>query len=235
MSLGCKQVIILLKIANNHLPAVERRCEDLKSEAYSIEGDKRNSVMSLQELSDQISDLSNTRDSCRLSCEEEKRQMAELHQKKMKLEALVNDYQDNNAEYVKVIKAVGEEVLGVLSNAKMFLRYALLSITESIRNDPKRYSSIFYNMSPSIIDYSGSSSQDYTDSCMYGPDNNTEANISMVLEEAEKLYNKLVKDCTNKTIKDLPNKIISEVASNGESLSLSLPRKELSDIQKDST
>ena len=90
-------------------------------------------------------------------------------------------------------------------------------------------------MSPSIIDYSGSSSQDYTDSCMYGPDNNTEANISMVLEEAEKLYNKLVKDCTNKTIKDLPNKIISEVASNGESLSLSLPRKELSDIQKDST
>jgi hypothetical protein len=99
MSLGCKQVIILLKIANNHLPAVEQRCKDLKSEAYSIEGDKWNSIMILQELSDQISDLCNTSDSCRLSFEEERREMAELHQKKVKLEALVNDFQDNNGEY----------------------------------------------------------------------------------------------------------------------------------------
>jgi cell division protein FtsB len=82
------------------------------------------------ELSDQISDLHNTSDSCRLSCEE-KRQMADLHQKKLKLEALVNDYQDNNEEYLNVIKSIGEEVLGVLSNAKVFLRCALLSITES--------------------------------------------------------------------------------------------------------
>ena len=73
--------------------------------------------------------------------------MAELHQKKMKLEALVNDFQDSNEEYLKIIKTVGEEVLGGLSNVKMFLRYALLSITESIRNNPERYRSIFYNMS----------------------------------------------------------------------------------------
>ena len=40
--------------------------------------------MILQELSDQISDLRNTSDSRRLSCEEERRQLAELHQEKMK-------------------------------------------------------------------------------------------------------------------------------------------------------
>jgi cell division protein FtsB len=61
--------------------------------------------------------------SCSLSCEE-KRQMADLHQKKLKLEALVNGFQDDNEEYLQVIKSVGEEVLGVLSNAKVFLRYA---------------------------------------------------------------------------------------------------------------
>ena len=66
----------LLAIANSHLPAVEQRCEDLNREVYSLEGNKRNSVMILQELSDQISDLRNTSDSYRLSCEEEKRQMA---------------------------------------------------------------------------------------------------------------------------------------------------------------
>jgi hypothetical protein len=113
--MNTQQVVNLLNIANNHLPAVKQRCEDLKRQVCSLEGDKRNSAMILQELSDQVSDLRNTSDSYRLSCEEERRQMAELHQKKMKLEALVNDFQDNNEEYLKVIKTVGEEVLGGLS------------------------------------------------------------------------------------------------------------------------
>jgi hypothetical protein len=117
--MNTQHVVNLLKIANNHLPAVKQRCEDLKREVYSLEGDKRNSTMILQELSDQISDLRNTSDSYRLSCEEERRQMAEIHQKKVKLEALVNDFQDNNEEYLKIIKTVGEEVLGVLSNVSV--------------------------------------------------------------------------------------------------------------------
>ena len=77
--MNSQQVIRLLTIANSHLPSVEQRCENLKKEVASLEGDKRNSAMILQELSDQISELSNTRntrDSCRLSCEQEKRQMA---------------------------------------------------------------------------------------------------------------------------------------------------------------
>ena len=148
----------------------------------SLEGDKRNSTMILQELSDQISDLRNTSDSCRLSCEQEKRQMAELHQKKVKLEALVNDFQDSNEEYLKVITNVGEEVLGGLSNVKMFLRCAILSITESIRNNPERFRLIFYNMSSQE-----DPSKDY----------GNEANASMIVDEAEKLFNKLVKDCIN--------------------------------------
>jgi hypothetical protein len=143
-----------------------------------------------------------------LSCKERGLEITKLQLQKIRLEAVVNDFQDRNEKYLKVIKSVGEEVLSALPNVKMFLRYALLSITESIRNNPERYRSIFYNMSPSIIDYSGnSSSQDYTSSSsMYGPDQqqksspnyNTEDNISMIVEEAEKLYNKVIKDCTNK-------------------------------------
>ena len=92
----------------------------------------------------------------------------------------------------------------------MFLRYALLSITESIRNNPERYSSIFYNMSPSITDYSGSSSQDYAASCMNrkqqqqnsSPDYDTATNAAIIIGEAEKLFYKLVKDSINKVITD---------------------------------
>ena len=71
---------------------------------------------------------------------------------------------------IKIIKTVGEDVLGVLSNAKVLLRCALLSITESIRNNPERYRSIFYNMS----------SQEYP-----SKDYGNEANASMIVDEAE--------------------------------------------------
>ena len=47
--MNTQHVVNLLKIANNHLPAVEQRCQELKREVYSLEGDKRNSAMILQE------------------------------------------------------------------------------------------------------------------------------------------------------------------------------------------
>jgi hypothetical protein len=70
----------------------------------------------------------------------------------------------------------------------------------------------------------------------WSPDYDTEANAAIIIDEAEQLFNKLIKDCVNKT-EDLTNKTISNLASDSKpssSLSL-LPRKELSDVQKDST
>jgi transposase-like protein len=231
-----QEVIRLLTIANNDLSSVECRCEKLKREANSLEGSINNSTMIAQELSDQISELSNTRDSYRSSCEGERRQMVELHQKMIRLEALVDNFQNNSEEYIKITRAVEYKVLGVLSNGKVLLRCALLSITESIRNDPERYRLIFYK-SPSITDYNSSSSnQPYTVSYMYGlqqpRDYNTEANAAVILDEAEKLYNKIVKDCIDKTVEDLKT---TNEASNSKPSSMSLlPRKVLSDVQKDS-
>jgi hypothetical protein len=99
-------------------------------------------------------------------------------------------------------------------------------------------------MSPSIIDYS---SQYYTASYVNGqiqqpqypsPNYNTKANVAIIVEEAEKLYNTVVKDCINKTVEDLTNKTIGNLASDSKpsssSLSL-LPQKEQSDVRKDST
>jgi hypothetical protein len=84
------------------------------------------------------------------------------------------------------------------------------SITESIRNNPERYRSLFYNM-PSVIDCYNTNTQDYAASYMYGGqiqqqrqysslDYNTEANIDMIVDEAEKLFNKAVKDCIKKLL-----------------------------------
>jgi hypothetical protein len=94
---------------------------------------------------------------------------------------------------------------------------------------------------PSIIDCYDSNSQDYTASNMYGSQSqqypslnyNTKANAAIIVDEAEKLYSKLIKDCMNKIVEGIKT---TDVVSDSESSSLSLsPRKELSDVQKDST
>jgi hypothetical protein len=137
-------------------------------------------------------------------CKERRLEIKNLNKECIASQELVNDFQNNNEEFIKIIKTVEDKVLGVLSNAKVLIRNALLSITESMRNNPERYRSIFYNMS-SVTDYSGNG-QDY----MYGqqqqqnssPDYDTEANAAMIVNEAEKLYNKLVRDCLHKIITD---------------------------------
>jgi len=90
-----------------------------------------------------------------------------------------------------------------------------LCITESARNNPERFRLIFYNMPSSITDCYNSDGEDYAASYMYGgqiqqqqpqylsPDDNTEANAAMIVDEAEKLFTKVVKDSINKTVQEL--------------------------------
>ena len=77
--------------------------------------------------------------------------MDNLNRVYRELEAFVESFQNNNEEYIKITKTVEEKVVCVLSNGKVLLKCALLSITESARNDPEKYKLIFYNIS-SIID-----------------------------------------------------------------------------------
>ena len=55
--MNSQQVIRLLTIASIHLPSVEYRYENLKREEASLQADNHNSARTLQELSDQISEL----------------------------------------------------------------------------------------------------------------------------------------------------------------------------------
>jgi transposase len=230
----------LLAIANNHLPSVEYRYQELKREVNFLEVGKKNSARIFQKSSEELAYLHNVLDSYRSSCEEERKQMGELYQQMTRLEALVDDFQNNSEECIKITRAVEEKVLSVLSNVKVLLRCAILSITESIRNNPERFRSLFYNMLPSIIDcYDSNGQQDYAVSYMYGPDQQqksspdykTDANAAVIVEEAEKLFYKLIKDCVNKTVANLKT---TNLACDSK-LSSSSPRKELSDVHKDST
>ncbi len=57
--------------------------------------------------------------------------------------------------------------------------------------------------------------------------------MAIIIDEAKKLFYKLIKDCVNKTVSNL--KTTNLACDSDSSLLSSLPRKELSDVQKDST
>jgi hypothetical protein len=61
-----------------------------------------------------------------------------LYQKRMK-EGLVAHFENNNEEHLKIRN---QKVL--CQDRKALLKLALLSISESIRNDPEKYSSLIF-------------------------------------------------------------------------------------------
>jgi hypothetical protein len=204
--MGVEQVVKVLEIANNDLPLVEHKFERLKREVDDLEANKHNSARILQEISDQITYL-------RKICKEQSLELTRLQMRKIKLEGLVDSFQNNNEEYDKIRNTAEDKVVSILSNSKMLLKSALLSLTESLRKDPDRYSSLIYhNSTSSNTDYN---SQNYeTASYTYGQQQHhpSQDYISMLIEESEKLYTSLKKEWEDKIITDYTFSITSSSA-----------------------
>ena len=200
-------VVNLLRIANddNNLPAVEYRYEWLKQEVNALENKKLNSNRTLQDLKNQILNSRKLLDSCDLTYKQQAEKISNLQSKKIALEDLVKRFENNNEEYLKINQTIKDKVSSILSDGKGLLRLALYSLIESIRNEPIKYSSLIcYNnnnlySSSTIADYS---SQYYDASYGQQHDYFMEAQKATLVQEAEKLYNKLVKDLTNRIIYD---------------------------------
>jgi hypothetical protein len=154
----------------------------------------------------QISTLRKTLDSCVLIYKQHAEKIAGLQAKRIALEELVRRFENNNEEYLKINQTVKDKVSSILSDGKGLLRLALYSLMESIRNEPVKYSSLIcYNNNTDL--YSSSTTADYSSQyygASYGQQHDyfMEAQIATLVHEAEKLYNKLVKDLTNRIIYD---------------------------------
>jgi hypothetical protein len=125
-----------------------------------------------------------------------------LQQQRMKLEVVVRQFENSNEVYIKIRKTVEEKVISILLDAKPILRIALLSLTESMRKDPSKYSSLIYhNNTSSTANYSGqyhSSADSYGQQQQYP----SQDYIDMLIQEAEKLYSKLAKELGDESISD---------------------------------
>jgi aminoglycoside phosphotransferase len=142
--MGVEQVVRLLEIANNDLPLVEHKCERRKRELDDLEAEKRNSARIFQDLTDKISTMLKRLDSIHLDCEKEMERLRHLQQQRMKQETIVKHFENSNEAYIKIRKTVEEKVISILSDKKMLLKLALLSLTESIRKDTDKFNAFIF-------------------------------------------------------------------------------------------
>jgi hypothetical protein len=88
--------------------------------------------------------MDKTLDSIKLDCEKEMTELLSLQQQRMKQEALVKHFENNNEKYINIVKTIECKVHNILSTVKVFLQLALLSLIESMRSDPDKYISLIY-------------------------------------------------------------------------------------------
>jgi hypothetical protein len=202
--LGILQVINLLRIANNYLPSVQHRHEMLQKQNNHLESLLRTKAADIQNLNDQIRDKQESLESIKSECRGEAALLEGLRQQTAKVQAFIYNYKNNNEEYVEVIKSIENKISDFLSNKKTFLKIAIISVIESMRNDPEKYSTLVYHNNYNQSPLSSSTRSKGNNSNLSGASRQVilppppydgyviEHYKDILLEEAEKLYNVLV-------------------------------------------
>jgi hypothetical protein len=89
--------------------------------------------------------MSKRLDTLKSECEKESAVLYDVRHQSAKQQAFVNNLKNNDPEYIKLRKTIEEEMLKILSDKRALLNLALLSIAESIRDNPDKYSSLVTN------------------------------------------------------------------------------------------
>lgn len=122
-----------------------------------------------------------------------------------KQQVFVNNHKNNDPEYIKLRETIEKEILRILSDNRALLKLAVLSIAESIRNNPDKYGYLVSNhnnnfyppppLTTTIYDSSTNSScqpwkvkeqlEQQPQEQQYVPQNNY---FEMLMDEADRLY-----------------------------------------------
>ena len=168
-----QHIVNLLKIANNDLPALERRYHRLKKDMVLLELEKQKS----EQIGSQVRILA-------MMSEDYKQQIEELRRKKIALEDLIEEF-ENNEVYKKIRRIAEEEVNNTLSKSKDLLMLAVSSVLESISKDPAKYNFLV------------NSNQWHT------PHSNfIDMYRSLILDDSQKLFEVMARELTNEIIEN---------------------------------
>ena len=165
---SAEDVVNLLNIANNDLPALEDKYKKLQRNVNDLESKELDASITLEELKSQIQNANQRLYSYHLSCQKEVKKTLELHRQNMELNSLLRQFKNNNEEYIKIQFVAKQTVRSALSDSRQLLKFALLSLIESLRADPIKFNFLIHGMSSplamsksTIIDHAGSDSNYY--------------------------------------------------------------------------
>jgi hypothetical protein len=181
-----KHVIELLRMADDNLQGFEFKYNLIREEADSLEHKKFCLQKSITDLEDEINTLKKIKSSHRVMSNRENEKLLRLQKKREKLQALVEQFENNNEEYLRIKLIIEEQVRIILSNNRTLLNLAVASVLHSTQTDPNRYLL--------LTQYAGEKATCNT--------NFMESYRTLLLEDAEKLHNRMTRDVVNKIIKD---------------------------------
>ena len=130
--IGVRHVVDILAIANNDLPALERRFKRLGNDISMLQFQRRIDERSLYQLNNQIATTTKRLISYRISCIRERRQIEKLYNEKAGIANLVTHFKNNNEEYLIIKQVAEDKVKDVLTNSKLILEFATFSVIESL-------------------------------------------------------------------------------------------------------
>ena len=207
--MNSRQIINLLQIANNDLPAVEQRYKKLQRNVNDLESKELDLRIDLEDLNGQIRNAKQMLHFYRQCSRNEVSKTLQLRSHNMELDRLLRDFKNNDKDYNKIQFVARQTVRSTLSDKRHLLKIALYSLTESCRADPIKFNFLTHHMSSTmwmskstIMGYAGSSSGYHTNPPSYSPyqDGYNETLAEVLVSEVAILYEKMVKDFTNQTI-----------------------------------
>jgi hypothetical protein len=188
--ISLEQVIKLLQLADEDnpfgLPQLEKRRKWLIDEIHEFDIQIERSKKHFQSVNDEIASTKALLNSYHVLCEPKRQELERLNNEISRLEAFVSRFKSNNGEYLKIKQRVEEEVRNVLTHGKVLLQFALASIIEAIRRDPDKYNNLL------IRNTSSTSTPPQGSLLLY-----IEGYRDMILEEANRLYDRLLKYFTD--------------------------------------
>jgi hypothetical protein len=205
--MDAQQVVNFLRIANGDIPRVQRIKESLRFELAELESDKRDGERQIRDYHHVLSEY-------RATCQYETDRINQLRQERWRLERVIHQA---NQDYLEIKNTVQRVVEGLLERHRQFLEFALLSLIESLRKDPRKLPILYYNLS------TGKSAEQnefpFVNARLDDKYIEDTPEEKILLDWAIAIYDRMVEESTNKTIVNLPLRPVlpSSVSASGRS------------------
>jgi hypothetical protein len=202
--MNTKHVGNLLKIANNDLPSVENRLQELERKESILISNHQQATRNLNELNDQISKENEEIEQLRSNSNQLKDEVKKLKNEKLKLENAISSIKINDETSIIIKQIVRREIESLQSNPRKLLRCALASIFQSETNHPGKLMALYYNNSPSLSVeriLSISQIEQYPGQYRFDGENLEK----LLLDEAEQVLTRIVESLANKCLNEITN------------------------------